>query len=69
LGRALGRGLSYSQARKKLGEPTLEGAFVVGQLARALAGWEREGLVAAEHLPLLRMICQAITEEQPLYIL
>jgi glycerol-3-phosphate dehydrogenase (NAD(P)+) len=68
LGRALGRGLSYSQACDELGEPTLEGAFVVEQVARALPAWEKQGHIGAEDLPLLRMICRAITEEQPLYI-
>ena len=65
LGRAMGRGLSYSQAREELGEPTLEGAFVVQQVARALPAWEERGLIGAEDLPLIRMICRAITEDEP----
>jgi glycerol-3-phosphate dehydrogenase (NAD(P)+) len=68
LGRALGQGLTYAQACEQLGEPTLEGAFVVQQMARALPAWEAHGRIGPDDLPLLRVICQAITREQPMYI-
>jgi glycerol-3-phosphate dehydrogenase (NAD(P)+) len=68
LGRAMGRGLTFTQAREELRESTLEGAFVVQQVARALPAWEARGLIGAEDLPLIRMICRAITEDQPLSI-
>jgi glycerol-3-phosphate dehydrogenase (NAD(P)+) len=68
LGRAMGRGQTFTQAREELGEPTLEGAFVVQQVARALPAWEERGDIGAEDLPLIRMVCRAVTEDQPLVI-
>jgi glycerol-3-phosphate dehydrogenase (NAD(P)+) len=68
LGRLLGRGLSYQQACEQLGEPTLEGAFVVQQVSRALPAWEAQGLIGPDDLPLMRMLCRAITEDAPVHV-
>jgi glycerol-3-phosphate dehydrogenase (NAD(P)+) len=68
LGRLLGRGLTYSQARAELGEPTLEGAFAVEQMARALPAWQAQGRIGPDDLPLMRLLCRVITEDAPLEI-
>ena len=68
LGRLLGRGLTYTQARDELGEPTLEGAFVVQQASQALSAWEARRLIGPDDLPLLRMLCRAITQDKPVHI-
>lgn len=68
LGRLLGQGLTYSQACEKLGEPTLEGAFALQQMDRALIAWEAQGRIGPDDLPLMRMLCRTITQDQPLVI-
>jgi glycerol-3-phosphate dehydrogenase (NAD(P)+) len=68
LGRALGRGLTYREAQVELAEPTLEGAFVVQQVARALPAWERRGVLGRDELPLMRMLVRTMTEDRPIEI-
>lgn len=66
LGRLLGKGLSFSQAREEMAGETIESAYVIMQLAKALPELERRGLIASQDLPLLRLLCRVITEEAPL---
>ena len=47
---------------------TLEGAYIVQQLAKALPVWETKGLIGREELPLMRMLIRVITESAPLRI-
>jgi glycerol-3-phosphate dehydrogenase (NAD(P)+) len=68
LGNLLGRGLTYPQAVNEMAGETLEGAYVVRQLAQALPVWETRGLIGPQELPLLRMLCRIITEEAPAVI-
>ena len=42
---------------------TLEGAYVIKQLAQAIPVWEARGLLGSHELPLLRMLCRVIVEE------
>jgi glycerol-3-phosphate dehydrogenase (NAD(P)+) len=65
LGRLLGSGLTYTQAVLEMAGETLEGAYVIRQLAAALPGWEAQGLLGKEELPLLRMLCRVIVEDAP----
>ena len=62
LGRLLGKGLSYVQAQAEMAGETIESAYVVSQLAKALPGLEARGLVRSDELPLLRLLCRVITE-------
>ena len=66
--RVLGRGLTFSQAQAELGEPTLEGAFVIQQVARVLPAWEAQGLIGPQDLPLMRLLCRCILENEPFSI-
>jgi glycerol-3-phosphate dehydrogenase (NAD(P)+) len=68
LGRLLGKGLSYSRAVLEMAGETLEGAYVVRQLAAALPVWEAQGRIGRDELPLLRMLCRVITEDAPAVI-
>jgi glycerol-3-phosphate dehydrogenase (NAD(P)+) len=68
LGRLLGQGLRYTEAREQLGEPTLEGAFALQQMDCALQAWEAQGRIGPDDLPLMRMLCRTITQDQPLTI-
>lgn len=62
LGRLLGKGLTYEQARTEMAEDTLESAFVVAQIAKALPGLEARGLLGSEELPLTRCLCRSIAD-------
>lgn len=68
LGRLLGAGLIYTQAVLELAGETLEGAYVIQQLARALPVWEARGAIGPDELPLLRMLCRVIVDEAPVEI-
>jgi len=65
LGRRLGKGLTYEQARAELAGETLESAFVVAQVAKALPGLEACGLLGRDELPLMRCLCRVITGNAP----
>ncbi|HOC54421.1 MAG TPA: glycerol-3-phosphate dehydrogenase [Verrucomicrobiota bacterium] len=61
LGRLLGKGLAYEQARAEMAGETLESAFVVAQIAKALPGLEARGLLGRDELPLMRCLCRVIS--------
>ena len=61
LGRLLGKGLTYEQARAEMAGETLESAFVVAQIAKALPGLEARGLIGRDELPLTRALCRVIS--------
>lgn len=63
LGRLLGAGLTYTEAVLEMVGETLEGAYIVRQMAQMLPEWERQGRIGRHELPLLRMLCRVITEE------
>ncbi len=63
LGRLLGLGRTYTQAVAELAGETLEGAYVIQQLARVLPVWAAQGRIGRDELPLLRMLCRAIAED------
>jgi glycerol-3-phosphate dehydrogenase (NAD(P)+) len=63
LGRLLGKGLTYPEAVSEMAGETLEGAYIVQQLAKALPIWEAQGRIAADELPLMRLLIRVITQE------
>lgn len=63
LGQLLGRGLRFSEAQQLMAGETLESAYVVQHLARALPAWEVRGQIGRSELPLLRMLCRIIVED------
>ncbi len=63
LGRLLGRGLTYPEAVSEMAGETLEGAYIVQQLARALPVWETQGRITASELPLMRLLIRVITQD------
>lgn len=62
LGRLLGTGLTYEEARREMAGETLESAYVVAQIARVLPALEERGLIGRADLPLMRLLCGVITE-------
>ncbi len=65
LGRLLGRGMTFTQAREEMAGETIESAYVIMQLAKALPKLEQRGVLTSQELPLLRLLCRIITEEAP----
>jgi glycerol-3-phosphate dehydrogenase (NAD(P)+) len=63
LGRLLGSGRTYTQAVIEMAGETLEGAYIVKQMAQVLPVWEAEGRIGPKELPLMRMLCRVITED------
>lgn len=68
MGRLLGKGLTYTQAVIEMAGETLEGAWVVSQVAKILPVWEAAGLIGPRDLPLMRMLCRVVTEDAPAQI-
>lgn len=66
LGRLLGSGLTYQQAVTEMAGETLEGAYIVQQLARALPIWEAQGRISHAELPLMRLLIRIITQDAAL---
>ncbi len=63
LGRLLGSGRTYTEAVQEMAGETLEGAYIIAQMAQVLPVWEREGKIGPRDLPLMRMLCRVITED------
>ncbi len=68
MGRLLGKGLTYRQACQEMAGETLEGVYVVQQMARALPYWEAQGSVRQDELPLMRLLIRVFTQEAPVRI-
>jgi glycerol-3-phosphate dehydrogenase (NAD(P)+) len=68
VGRLLGSGLRFSEARARMGEITLEGAAAIRVIGGALPKLTDRGLIGLEELPLLRCLHAVIAEERPLAI-
>ncbi|MCX7669491.1 MAG: glycerol-3-phosphate dehydrogenase [Anaerolineae bacterium] len=65
LGRLLGRGLTYAEAVAEMAGETLEGAYIVQQMARVLPIWEAAGRISPNDLPLMRLLIRIVTQEAP----
>ena len=63
MGRLLGAGLTYTEAVLQMAGETLEGVYIVKQMAQALPEWERQGKIERHELPLLRMLIRVVTED------
>jgi glycerol-3-phosphate dehydrogenase (NAD(P)+) len=60
LGRLLGAGHSYSEARQMMAGETLEGAEIVRVMSAALPRLEARGKLGADELPLMRKLIDII---------
>ena len=68
LGRMLGRGLSFPQAREALAGLTLEAAMIVQVMGEALPKLTARGILSADELPLLRALVDVIVEGKPAHL-
>ncbi len=66
LGRLLGEGQSYTQAREALKGETLESALVIQQMGKALPQLEARGLLRAEDMPFMHALIEVVVEGKPL---
>lgn len=65
LGRLLGMGYSLSEAQQIMAGETLEGAYAVQAMARALPRLEARGLITAQDFPLLRALVNSLVRGRP----
>ncbi len=66
LGRLLGEGKSYGQAKEVLEGVTLESVQIINEMATVLEGtWIGEYSIDAGHLPLLRTLVDVIVHNKP----
>jgi glycerol-3-phosphate dehydrogenase (NAD(P)+) len=65
VGRLLGAGLRFSEARARMGAITLEGAAAIEVIGGALPKLTARGVIAPEDFPLLRGLYAVIGQERP----
>jgi glycerol-3-phosphate dehydrogenase (NAD(P)+) len=68
VGRLLGAGLRFGEARARLGDITLEGAAAIQVIGGALPKLTARGVIAPEDFPLLRGLHDVVGRERPLGI-
>jgi glycerol-3-phosphate dehydrogenase (NAD(P)+) len=68
LGRLLGLGHTYDEAREMMDEETLEAAFVVQQLGKALPKLMARGIVGPGDLPLMRALIDTVVHNHPVHL-
>lgn len=65
VGRRMGAGMTFSEGKEDLGNPTLEGAAAIEVVGAALPKLAARGVVADDEFPLLRHLYEVITEQRP----
>jgi glycerol-3-phosphate dehydrogenase (NAD(P)+) len=65
LGKMLGQGLSFAEAREALAGLTLEAAMIVEVMGEALPKLTSRGILTADELPLLRALVDVVVEGKP----
>jgi glycerol-3-phosphate dehydrogenase (NAD(P)+) len=68
MGRLLGTGLPYPEARQIMAGETLESVEIITRVGRALPQLERRGLVHADQFPLMRHLYRIIQEGEEVHI-
>jgi glycerol-3-phosphate dehydrogenase (NAD(P)+) len=65
LGKLMGQGHTYDEARELMGEETLEAAFIVQQMGVALPKLTAQGLIAPDDFPLMRALADIVVRGSP----
>jgi glycerol-3-phosphate dehydrogenase (NAD(P)+) len=68
LGRLLGMGHSFSQAREIMAGETLESAEIVRELGKALPGLVKRGRLGPDELPVLRALVDVLVHGRPINV-
>ena len=66
LGRLLGMGRSFSEAREIMAGETLESAEIVRELGKALPGLVERGRLGPDELPVLRALVDVLVHGRPI---
>jgi glycerol-3-phosphate dehydrogenase (NAD(P)+) len=66
LGKLMGQEHTYDEARALMEEETLEAAFIVQQIGKALPKLTAQGLVAPDDFPLMRALVDTVVHGQPI---
>ncbi|HZD02755.1 MAG TPA: glycerol-3-phosphate dehydrogenase [Actinomycetes bacterium] len=66
VGRLVGGGLRFSDARARMGDITLEGAAAIQVIGGALPKLAARGLIGPEDFPLMRHLHAVVAQDQPL---
>jgi glycerol-3-phosphate dehydrogenase (NAD(P)+) len=66
LGKLMGQGYTYDEARELMGEETLEAAFVVQQMGIALPKLTAQGLIAPDDFSLMRALVETVVHGRPI---
>lgn len=66
LGKLMGQGHTYDEAREIIEEETLEAAFIVQQMGKALPKLTAQGLIAPDDFPLMRALVDTVVHQQPI---
>jgi glycerol-3-phosphate dehydrogenase (NAD(P)+) len=64
LGKLMGQGYTYDEARALMEEETLEAAFIVQQMGKALPELTAQGLIAPDDFPLMRALVDTVVHGQ-----
>ena len=68
LGKLLGMGHSFSQAREIMAGETLESAEIVRELGKALPGLVKRGRLGPDELPVLRALVDVLVHGRPINV-
>lgn len=66
VGRLVGTGLRFSEARERMGGITLEGAAAIEVIGGALPGLTERGIIGESDFPLMLHLHEVVTRDQPL---
>lgn len=66
LGRLLGEGRSYAEAKELLKGETLESALVIEQMGKALPQLEARGLLHPQDMPFMHALIEVVVDGKPL---
>jgi glycerol-3-phosphate dehydrogenase (NAD(P)+) len=66
VGRLVGGGLSFSDARERMGGITLEGAAAIQVIGGALPKLTKRGIIGTADFPLMRQLYAVVGQDQPL---
>jgi len=66
LGKLMGQGYTYDEARALMEEETLEAAFIVQQMGKALPKLTAQGLIAPDDFPLMHALVETVVHGRPI---
>jgi glycerol-3-phosphate dehydrogenase (NAD(P)+) len=66
LGKLMGQGYTYDEARELMQEETLEAAFIVQQMGVALPKLTAQGLIAPDDFPLMHALVETVVNGRPI---